>query len=53
MEKTLESVEALLGRKLKGEEKTIYLICKDDDKYEFRVGKNGFLEGHLKKASAE
>ncbi|MCF0074468.1 hypothetical protein LZD49_28545 [Dyadobacter sp. CY261] len=53
MEKTLEAIQAALGRKLKGAEKEIFAITKNDDRYEFRVGDNGFLEAHAIKQVIE
>ena len=47
MDKSIEAVQAMLGRKLKGTEKDIYDICKEDDRYEFKVGANGWLEAHI------
>jgi len=46
MSKTIESVTALLGRKPDKDEKVIFDLMKDDDLYEFKKGKNGFLEAH-------
>ena len=48
MSKTIESVRELLGRKPDKMEMEIFYLFKDDDTYEFRKGKNGFLEGHKK-----
>jgi hypothetical protein len=50
MEKTVESVERHLGRPMDETEKVIYDLMKDDDSYEFKVGKDGSLEAHRVKA---
>lgn len=50
MSKTIESVEKLLGRKIKKDEQIIYDLMKDDDKYEFKAGKDGRLESHVIKS---
>ena len=48
MVNTIESVIALLGRKLDKNERFLFDLQKDDSRYFFVKGKNGFLESHLK-----
>lgn len=53
MENTIENVEALLGRKMDKMEKVIFDLQKDEERYEFRVGKDGSLESHIKAAEVK
>lgn len=46
--KTIESVMELLGRKPDKMEMEIFKLLKDDDTYEFKKGRDGYLEGHKK-----
>jgi len=48
MENTVENIEALLGRKMDKMERVIFDLQKDEERYEFRVGKDGSLESHIK-----
>ena len=53
MEKTIENVTALLGRKPDRMERVIFDLMKDDDRYEFRKGKDESLEAYLVKPAEE
>lgn len=48
-DKSKQGVESLLGRKMKADEKVIFDLMKDDDRYYFVKGKNGWLEAHIHK----
>lgn len=49
MDKSIESVEAMLGHKLNKSEKQIYNLFKDDDNYAFAKDQKGKLRATLVK----